>query len=93
MQEILNEFILFWCPLGVKDQFPWNQTFFHGCGWRWDQRVVQVLYNKIGFFPLKYLRVPLHYTKLMREGIQPVIDGVIVGSLEGWICDFKNSST
>jgi hypothetical protein len=31
----------------------------------------------IGNFPIKYLGVPLHYTKLKREDIQPVVDKLI----------------
>lgn len=55
------------------------------CPWMWMKMRSEscagfLLY---GFFPLKYLRVPLHYTKLRREDIQPVIARVVVGSLEG----------
>jgi hypothetical protein len=32
---------------------------------------------KLGNFPFKYLGVPLHYEKLRREDIQPVVDKVI----------------
>ena len=32
---------------------------------------------KIGSFPITYLGVPLHYTKLRREDIQPIVDKVI----------------
>jgi hypothetical protein len=31
---------------------------------------------KVGSFPFKYLGVPLHYEKLRREDIQPVVDKV-----------------
>jgi hypothetical protein len=31
----------------------------------------------LGNFPFKYLGVPLHYEKLRREDIQPVVDKVI----------------
>jgi hypothetical protein len=32
---------------------------------------------KVGSFPFKYLGVHLHYKKLRREGIQPILDKVI----------------
>ena len=32
---------------------------------------------KTGEFPLKYLGVPLHFTKLRREDLQPIIDNII----------------
>jgi hypothetical protein len=32
---------------------------------------------KIGEFPFKYLGVPLHYEKLRREDIQPIVDNVV----------------
>ena len=36
-----------------------------------------------GHFPIKYLGVPLHYTKLNREDIQPVVDKMIK-RIAGW---------
>jgi hypothetical protein len=38
---------------------------------------------KIGKFPLKYLGVPLHYEKLRREDIQPIVDKIIK-RISGW---------
>jgi len=32
---------------------------------------------KVGQFPFKYLEVPLHYAKLRREDIQPVVDKIL----------------
>jgi len=32
---------------------------------------------KTGEFPLKYLGVPLHYTKLRREDLQPIVDKIM----------------
>lgn len=37
----------------------------------------QIFCCKVGGFPLKYLGVPLHYLKLRREDIQPIIDKII----------------
>ena len=37
----------------------------------------------IGNFPIKYLGVPLHYTKLKREDIQPVVEKLIK-RIAGW---------
>jgi hypothetical protein len=38
---------------------------------------------KVGSFPFKYLGVPLHYEKLRREDVQPVVDKVI-NRIMGW---------
>jgi hypothetical protein len=38
---------------------------------------------KIGAFPITYLGVPLHYTKLRKEDIQPVVDKFIK-RIAGW---------
>jgi hypothetical protein len=38
---------------------------------------------KMGLFPFKYLGVPLHYSKLRREDIQPIVNKVISRIL-GW---------
>jgi hypothetical protein len=32
---------------------------------------------RMGSFPFKYLGVPLHYEKLRREDIQPIVDKII----------------
>jgi hypothetical protein len=32
---------------------------------------------RLGSFPFKYLGVPLHYEKIRREGIQPIVDKII----------------
>lgn len=44
----------------------------------------QVFCCKIGSFPFKYLGVPLHYNKLRREDIQPIIDSIIKKN-SGWM--------
>ena len=36
-----------------------------------------------GTFPIKYLGIPLHYDKLRREDIQPLIDKIIK-RMAGW---------
>jgi hypothetical protein len=40
-------------------------------------RVAHVLNCHIGSFPFKYLGVPIHFKKLKREDLQPVIDKLI----------------
>ena len=37
----------------------------------------------VGAFPIKYLGIPLHYEKLRREDVQPMIDK-IVRRIAGW---------
>jgi hypothetical protein len=36
----------------------------------------QIFYCKLGQFPFTYLGVPLHYDKLRREDIQPIVDKI-----------------
>jgi hypothetical protein len=31
----------------------------------------------VGAFPIKYLGVPLHYSKLRREHLQPLVDKIL----------------
>jgi hypothetical protein len=47
------------------------------------QQYARIFYCKLRSFPFKYLRVPLHYEKLKREDIQPVVDKVI-DMIPGW---------
>uniref|UniRef100_A0A8R7PMT6 Reverse transcriptase domain-containing protein n=1 Tax=Triticum urartu TaxID=4572 RepID=A0A8R7PMT6_TRIUA len=44
----------------------------------------QIFCCKKGSFPIKYLGVPLHYDKLKREDLQPIIDRIIKG-ISGWL--------
>ena len=37
----------------------------------------------VGAFPLKYLGVPLHYDKLSREDLQPLVDKLLL-RIAGW---------
>jgi hypothetical protein len=37
----------------------------------------------LGFFPIKYLGVPLHHDKLKREDLQPLVDALL-GRMTGW---------
>jgi hypothetical protein len=41
------------------------------------QNVSQTLSCGLGKFPLKYLGVPLHYKKLRKEDLQPVVDKIL----------------
>lgn len=45
--------------------------------------LAKIFYCKTGDFPIKYLGVPLHFTKLRREDLQPVIDKIIK-RISGW---------
>jgi hypothetical protein len=37
----------------------------------------------VGCFPIKYLGVPLHFEKLTREDLQPIIDKILKGLQDG----------
>jgi hypothetical protein len=37
----------------------------------------RIFYCKLGNFPFKYLRVSLHYEKVRREDIQPIVNKII----------------
>jgi hypothetical protein len=47
------------------------------------QLVSQSLCCKLGQLPLKYLRVPLYYTKLRKEDVQPIVDKLLKKAA-GW---------
>ena len=48
-----------------------------------DNTYAKLFCCNLGHFPIKYLGVPLHYTKLNREDIQPVVDKMIK-RIAGW---------
>jgi hypothetical protein len=45
-----------------------------------SQSYSRIFCCKLGNFPFKYLGVPLHYDKLRREDIQPLVDKIINGA-------------
>jgi hypothetical protein len=47
--------------------------------------------SRLGSFPMKYLGAPLHYKKLRREDLQPVVDKVIkkAGGWRGKLLSYK----
>jgi hypothetical protein len=47
------------------------------------QQYAMIFCCKIGSFPFKYLGVPLHYDKLRREDIKPIVDKVL-NRIPGW---------
>ena len=53
------------------------------------QIFAQILSCKLGAFPLKYLGVPLHHSKLRKEDLQPVVDKLIkklrVGEVDSFL--------
>ena len=51
------------------------------------QAFAQTLSCKIGKFPLKYLGVPLHYAKLRKEDLQPLVDKIL-NQAGGWRGNF-----
>ena len=46
--------------------------------------IAQIFCCKRGSFPIKYLGVPLHYDKLKREDLHPIIDGIVKG-ISSWL--------
>lgn len=46
-------------------------------------QLAKIFCCKIGKFPFRYLGVPLHYEKLRREDIQPIVDKVL-NRIAGW---------
>jgi hypothetical protein len=55
------------------------------------QTFAQTLSCRLGSFPMKYLGAPLHYKKLRREDLQPVVDKVIkkAGGWRGKLLSYK----
>lgn len=47
------------------------------------QRIADIFNCPIGSFPLKYLGVPLHHSKLSREDLQPLVDKLL-HRIAGW---------
>jgi hypothetical protein len=47
------------------------------------QEFAKIFCYKTCSFPFKYLGIPLHYEKLKKEDIQPVVDEVM-GRIPGW---------
>ena len=43
----------------------------------------EILECSVGVFPIKYLGVPLHYDKLRREDVQPLVDKILK-RMAGW---------
>lgn len=56
-------------PMNMEDQELENFRRLFGC--------------PVGAFPIKYLGIPLHYEKLRREDLQPLVDK-IVKRIAGW---------
>ena len=56
-------------PMNLEDQEVENLKEVFGC--------------PVGTFPIKYLGIPLHYQKLRREDLQPLIDKIIKRAA-GW---------
>jgi hypothetical protein len=48
-----------------------------------SQSYSQIYCCRLGTFPFTYLGVPLHYGKLKREDIQPIVDKIIK-RIAGW---------
>jgi hypothetical protein len=51
-----------------------------------DSRInayAKIFYCKKGDFPIKYLGVPLHFSKLRKEDLQPIVDKII-SRIAGW---------
>jgi hypothetical protein len=47
------------------------------------QNVAQTLICALGKFPMKYLGVPLHYNKMRKEDLQPMIDKILKKAARG----------
>lgn len=47
------------------------------------QNIAEAFGCPVGTFPIKYVGVPLHYEKLKREDLQPIVDK-IVKRIAGW---------
>jgi hypothetical protein len=43
----------------------------------------KIFCSERGRFPIKYLGVPLHFSQLRREDLQPVID-MVIRRIPGW---------
>jgi hypothetical protein len=77
-------FFLHVSPLTLFISLIWMRINFHNSEWvpmNLDEEQIHeiphVLSGSVGKFPIKYLGVPLHFKKLKREDLQPVVDKLL----------------
>ena len=68
---------------GMKINYAKSDLLTLGMNEDENTEIAKVFCCKISSFPIKYLGVPLHYTKLKREDIQPIVDKLIK-RIAGW---------
>ena len=68
---------------GMKVNYSKSDLLTLGTSKEEDNNFVRLFCCNLGNFPIKYLGVPLHYTNLKREDIQPVVDKLIK-RIAGW---------
>ena len=68
---------------GMKINFDKSNLMVVGLEEEDSNRFARLFCCKVGSFPFTYLGIPLHYNKLKREDIQPVVDKIIK-RIAGW---------
>jgi hypothetical protein len=68
---------------GVMINYPKSDLSAINLGEEDRHNYAKIFCCKIGSFPFKYLGVPLHFDKLRREDIQPIV-GKIIKRISGW---------
>ena len=68
---------------GMKINYSKSELIPIGMDVKESTPFAEVLGCRMGSFPIKYLGIPLHYDKLRREDIQPLVDK-IMKRMAGW---------
>jgi hypothetical protein len=69
--------------IGMRINFDKSDILAIGVEESRTQNFSKIFCCKVGEFPIKYLGVPLHYTNLRKEDLQPIIDKIIK-RIAGW---------
>jgi hypothetical protein len=69
--------MLFECVSGIKINFHKSEFVPMNLGEDQIHEIAHILNCHVGNLPLQYLEVPLHFEKLRREDLQPVVDKML----------------
>jgi hypothetical protein len=68
---------------GMRINFDKSDLLTIGLEDSWINAYAKIFCCKKGDFPIKYLGVPLHFSKLRKEDLQPIVDKII-SRIAGW---------
>ena len=62
---------------GMRINYHKSELILINLGPEERTQFVEVLQCDLGYFPIKYLGIPLHFSKLRREDLQPLVDSLL----------------